>query len=67
MVLLKWRTPRPSLKLTTLGPVKSGRSCYETSLLKTIAIHKTVGLLFHKVFQWLCTLALDISCGRILS
>jgi hypothetical protein len=38
--------------------------CYETSLLKTIAIYKTLGLLFHKIFQWLCTLALGISCCR---
>jgi hypothetical protein len=40
-----------NLKLTTLGPVKSGHSCYETSLLKTIAIYKTLGRFFTKVFD----------------
>jgi hypothetical protein len=36
----------------------SGHSCYETSLLNTLIY---IGLLFHKIFQRLCTSAYHVA------
>ena len=52
--------PRPGLPRLSPRP-------HTEALGTRLAIYKTLGLLFHKIFQWLCTLALDISCGRISS